>query len=215
MATRALLLSGCLLARGTSGQGVPSCHGDLLVKGVNFAALSAEAQQAGSQAVARTIAQETGIVPEDVMAKVFAGDYSAPWSPASGRPPADVFVGSLISNCRSAEMVLGVFTSPQLQDQVAAALRTAWANTGALTGPVSILGASVVPENLTTSPPTALTDASGGGMGAGGIVGLALLALLLAAALAVPVAMKVKQMRGKRARRQDENDEERHLFTGH
>jgi hypothetical protein len=128
-----------------------SCHADLLVKGINFAAMSPQVQQQVGQAVSQKISLETGMAQQDVMSKVLAGNYNAPWSPSAGRPPADAFVASLVRECQSAEMILGVFRGPQLQAAVVEALKSSLANTNALSGAISIIGASVVPEKLVTT----------------------------------------------------------------
>merc|ERR1711971_135118 len=105
--------------------------------------------------------------PQNVLSKTFPGDYNAGWSPVEGRPRADMFMASLIPNCASTEMVLGVMRGPQLQETVIKAVRravrTSLRGSRLLTGDVEIIGASVVPSheedpNL-SSPPTG----SGGG----------------------------------------------------
>jgi len=219
-----------------SGQTSSSCHADLLVKGINFAALSPQVQQQAGQAVAQKIATETGMSSNDVMSKVLAGNYNAPWSPSAGRPPADAFLASLVRQCKSAEMVLGVFRGPQLQAGGVEALKGALANTNAVTGAITIIGASVVPEKLvtTTDPPSlpipqpgqgaaapplpaqtpsVETDAApqkgaaSSGPGQGWLfIGIG---VLLVAACGIPfVISRIKQA-------QQEDDEEMYAFTGH
>merc|ERR1719382_1010588 len=134
-----------------------SCHADLLVQGINFGALTEQEKTAVGTAVRQKIALETGMAESDVMSKIFAGNYNAPWSPSANRPQAAAFMASLVNKCQSAEMVLGVFRGPQLQEAVESALVSSVPQR-AVEGGIKIIGASVVPEKLTTTTP----GASGG-----------------------------------------------------
>merc|ERR1712154_10792 len=77
------------------------------------------------------------------------GDAS--WSPSAHRPPADMFLASVIENCRSAKMVLGIFRGPQLEHRITKGLQTELAGSAAVKGTIAIIGTSVVPDALITT----------------------------------------------------------------
>lgn len=127
-----------------------SCHADLLVRGIEYVSLTPAMQTEVGRAVAQTVAEEAGLAGEDVLDKIFPGNYNAKWSPSAGRPEADVFLATLVNKCGSAEMILGVFRGPQLQAKIIATLNAHLANTGAVRQKIEIIGASVVPETAAT-----------------------------------------------------------------
>jgi len=195
----------------TAGQ---SCHGDVLINNVKHSGLSCEEVQQMVQTAAKRIASEIGHVETDVTTRVFPGDYNAHWSPSKHRPPADLFVASIIKNCNSPKAVLDVFKGPRLAQDLLVELKTMLEGSSARTGQVAIRATSVTPAkelNAIDSPEFAQA-----GIGAdcapsssmGWMLGLLVLVIVGGAALAL-VNKKMKDGR------QDDSDDDSRPFTGH
>jgi len=207
MALRYAVICG-VFACTSLGVEAGGCHADMLISGVNYAAMSPTDQQYVSQAVSTAVANEIGTSPQNVLSKTFPGSYNAAWSPVEGRPNADLFMASLIPQCSSTEMVLGVMRGPQLQETVIKAVRSALSRSRSLSGEVEIIGASVVAAKDEELHP----GASGSGSGGSSIVGFVMMgfgASLFAFCGWPSFKKKLEPLVRK------EPNEEEYPFTGH
>lgn len=195
-----------------------SCHADVLLGNIREKDLTNEEVQSMCQVASQKIAAEVGSAPADVSTHVFPGDYNAPWSPSVNRPQADLFLASIIRNCRSASVVMGIFRGPQLAEDLLAELNSVLGSSPALTGALTVSGTAVVPAEsvpggvapeLPAMAPRPASQAATTSSPSFGWI-FVVLALLVALAAAVPMVMK----RLKEGR-EEESDDERAAFTGH
>lgn len=201
-----------VLVVGAVGQ---SCHGDVLLNYVKFSDLSCEEVQQVVQTAAKRIASEIGHVETDVSTRVFPGDFDAHWSPRKNRPPADVFLGSTIKNCKSPSDVLHVFQGPRLAQDLLVELKSLLENSGARTGQLAIRATSVTPAKELNPEFSAEFVKSGVGAdctGSSSSMGWVLALVVLAIVAGVAGFFVMKKM--KDAQPEDSDDDSR-PFTGH
>jgi len=160
---------GCL----PSVQAAAMCHADILVKDVNFEDLTAaEKAQLGPE-LAKTLAVQNGMSQSDVMSPqpnaqagtvgFFSGSFVAPWSPANRKPytgGSSMIVSALISGCEQADMILGVLKNPAVHQSIENSISMTLANSGAISGAVTVLGVAVVPSK-TALPQVQAAPAAG------------------------------------------------------
>mmetsp|Transcript_26718 Transcript_26718/g.75021 ORF Transcript_26718/g.75021 Transcript_26718/m.75021 type:complete len:222 (+) Transcript_26718:3-668(+) len=199
------------------------CHADLLVLGVDYSALTEQEKLAAGAAVAQKIAVETGLSSENVLSKLFAGNYNAQWSPVKNRPQANVFLASLLKQCQSPEMVLGAMRGPQLQEAVTQALASTLSQSSAVVGAIHIIGASVVPETSPGGSMAAMSGASSGEQAGapvtpaqgGGGGGVGVVVIIFGAGLLLFALWVVPKLKKRTAGGNEETDDESQNFTGH
>jgi len=154
-----LLALGAAAGAGRAqGAGAPFCHADVLVKNMDFDALTISEKSVLGPSLAKAIAFQNGISPSDVMSPTkqpgnvgfFSGSYVAPWSPPNRRPYTQgksTIVSSLIGGCNLPEMMLGVFKTPAVHTAITETVTSTLQSSAALQGPAQVLGVAVVPDS--------------------------------------------------------------------
>mmetsp|Transcript_54704 Transcript_54704/g.123104 ORF Transcript_54704/g.123104 Transcript_54704/m.123104 type:complete len:255 (-) Transcript_54704:78-842(-) len=160
-AARLLLMA--TLSRG--GDATAFCHGDVLIKGLDFTQLTEAAKSTLGPDLAETIAFQNGISQSDVLTPAhapgrvgfFAGSYVAPWSPPNRRPytqGSSTIVSCVISGCNLPKGVLGAFKNPDMHKAIVDTITGTLGNSGAVQPDIQVLGVAVVPETTPPSTPT-------------------------------------------------------------